>query len=450
LVHHVNGNIAGSVTAEQFIAPNANTSNGNYYADCFIGPSVHDGTGNGVAVSDLYGFNLTFGSWPNNYYYVEGTGYVPGYSAYTISPGTGYYVYSWIGPNGMLFDFEGELISGHGARNVTNTGGFYAGFNLMSNPFHSPIDLESVATYDANAPTKFWRYNNKQYQSYLVGIGGAPSISTDPTNISNILPACQGFWIHTHNNKTISFDNSVRITDPDAVVDPMAKTTFPLFRLALEGQPSDIINSVVYFYNGATDGLDNDFDAFYMKGDMPIQFATKTGNTDLCINALPELDLATVTIPLSTEVTDIGNYTISLTEFSNFPNGSRVLLQDLMLSTSHDLTHGPYTFLGNPVDGIDRFIITVLSNTVNTDLVEDGNLFDVYKCGDNLCVSLSKALNDDQAIRIYNALGQDLYSSTLQKGQQFFNLSNVNLPDGNVYFVDIDGYEKATKIVWGE
>ena len=168
---------------------------------------------------------------------------------------------------------------------------------------------------------------------------------------------------------------------------------------------------------------------------------------NLSINALPELDGSTVTIPLHTEITALGNYTISLTELSNFSSGTKVMLQDLLLSVSHDLTKGDYSYIGNPVEGNDRFIITVLSTVVSTDKVEDLATFETYRCFDNRCVSLPKELEENASINIYNVLGQTVYSSTLEKGKQFWSIEKVNLSGTNVYFVDIEGYKKSSKII---
>jgi hypothetical protein len=374
---------------------------------------------------------------------------VPTSLAYPLTPGKGFYQFAWVYSSqlgGKVFDITGSLNNGLVTLPITNVAG--GGWNIVGNPYPSPIDLDAFFDAGTNPPITY-RYNNGSYFAYNAAVHLSSNV-----NFGNIVPIMQGMWVNEGDGSNpiadfdqVEFRNDMRVTDPNTVSDNFAKNSFPIFRLAMEGQ-AETVNSVVYFHGDATESLDHKYDAFYLDGNKSIQFATKTGTNELCINALPELDLTDVTIPLHTEISTIGNYSISLTEFTNFPSGSKLILQDLLLSTSHDLTKGDYNYLGNPVEGNDRFIITLLSNTVNTDLVEDENLLDVYKCGEGLCLSLTKALNDNQAVRIYNVLGQDLYTSILQKGEQFFNLINVNLLEGNVYFIDVEGYEKATKIVW--
>ena len=61
---------------------------------------------------------------------------------------------------------------------------------------------------------------------------------------------------------------------------------------------------------------------------------------------------------------------------------------------------------------------------------------------------MPEVIDENRTIKIYNVLGQTLHTSTLDKGQQLFNVSNLNLPDENVYFVDIEGFDIASKIIW--
>ncbi|MDC0231058.1 hypothetical protein OAK19_03760 [Aureispira] len=441
LVHNLAGTSSGDFIVEQWL------KNG-FYSNIFYASPTTNST-----VADIADdCNVVLTGNPNSYWYNESTGQwtPPSSLAYVLTPGKGFYQYAWVWTstiNGKVFDFTGPLNNGAVSVPISNSaaGG---GWNIVGNPYPSPIDLNALFDSGNNPPVTY-RYNNGSYVTYNAFVG----ISSD-VNFGNIAPLMQGFWVHEGDGSPIDpsfgpmdFRNDMRVTDPNTVEDEFAKNSFPIFRLAMDSQ-TETENTVVYFHNDATEGFDYQYDAYHLDGDKPIQFATKTGIKELSINALPELDLSDVTIPLHTEISAIGNYSISLTEFTDFPSGSKLILQDLLLSTSHDLTKGNYNYLGNPVEGNDRFIITILSNTVNTDLVEEENLFDVYKCGEGLCLSLPKALNENKAVRIYNVLGQDLYSSILQKGEQSFNLLNVDLPEGNVYFIDVEGYDKAAKILW--
>jgi hypothetical protein len=430
LVHDDGGSTSGDYTVEQFIslAPYAHI----YYASPTTNSTIAD------MADDC---NVILGSWSNSWWYNETANQwtAPTSLAYPLTPGKGFYQYTWVGTNGKIFDFKGPLTTGPVSIPITNTGG--NGWNIVGNPYSSPIDLDSLYALGSNPPVTY-RYNKGSYVTYNAATG----ISTD-LSFGNIAPIMQGFWVYTAASTTMDFSNNMRITDPTTSVDAFTKHSFPVLRLAMRSQ-TDTMNSVVYFYNGATEAYDGLYDGYYLDGDKTIQFATKTGTDKLSINALPELTLSDVTIPLHTEISAIGNYSIALTEFSDFPSGSKLILQDLLLSISRDLTKNDYSYYGNPINGNDRFIITLLPNTVNTDPVEDATTFKVFKSNKNLCISLPEVIDENRTIKIYNVLGQTLHTSTLEKGQQLFNISNLNLPDENVYFVDIEGFDIASKIVW--
>ncbi|MCH2024016.1 MAG: hypothetical protein MK207_16195, partial [Saprospiraceae bacterium] len=430
LVHDNGGFTVGDFTVEQFI-PQA----GNPYANIFYTSPVNYAT-IGQIDDD---FNLLLTGNPNSYYYDETTGQwvAPASLTHPIANGEGFYQYAFVPGGGVVFDFTGTLNTGNISIPITNTGG--GGWNIIGNPYPSPINLQLLWDM-GNNPAVYYRYQDNGYSTLIAPLG-----ISNPPGLTINAALMQGFWVNAGGITSVDLDNSMRITDPAASVDNFTKSTIPLFRLAMEYQ-SERITSVVYFYAAATDCVDENYDGLYLDGDISFQFATKTGNTNMSINGLPELTGLTDTIPLYTEISVIGNYTISLTEISNFSSGTTVMLQDLLLSVSHDLTKGDYNYIGNPVEGNDRFIITVLSSAATgTSEVEDIATFETFRCFESLCISLPKELQENASINIYNALGQNVYSSTLEQGKQFWSIDNVNLSGTNVYFVDIEGYEKASK-----
>ncbi|MDC0230943.1 hypothetical protein OAK19_03170 [Aureispira] len=433
LVDHDGGLASGDFTVEQFIP-----QTGNLYANIFYASPVNNATVGQIQDDCIM---LLTGN-PNSFYYDETTGQwtAPTSFGYPMANGEGFYQYAYVG-NGYnnIFDFTGELNTGNINIPITNSNG--GGWNIIGNPYPSPINLTDL--WDSgNNPAVYYRYNGSSYNSFIAPIG-----LSNPPGLTRYVPLMQGFWVNAGSYSSVTFSNGNRVTNPAQPVDNFTKTTMPLFRLAMIYQ-TDTLMATVYFFNAATNGVDENYDGLYLNGDNSFQFATKTGNTNLSINGLPELTGLTDTIPLYTEVTVLGNYTISLTELSNFSSGTKIMLQDLLLSVSHDLTKGNYSYIGNPVEGNDRFIITVLSTVVSTDKVEDLASFKTYRCIDNLCIALPKVLDENASINIYNALGQNVYASTLEEGKQFWSLDNVNLSGTNVYFVDIDGYDFASKIIW--
>ena len=243
-------------------------------------------------------------------------------------------------------------------------------------------------------------------------------------------------------NSVESFDSETEI-----LMDNLTNSTYPILRLAMTDN-TDTLHTLVYFYAGATNGYDAMYDAFYLNGFTYFQFGTKVDSHKLSANALPPLNTSPVTVHLNTEIYMADSYSIFQTEFSNFPTGCQLILEDSMLSTTHDLHSGPYFFYGDTTDEHSRFKINIIPNSIVSDVYEDKNIFQIYKYREGLCISLAEPATCSQAIRIYNLMGQSIFSSTIQKGEQILNLANLNLLKDNIYIVELEGFEKSQKIIW--
>ncbi|MCH2023996.1 MAG: hypothetical protein MK207_16090, partial [Saprospiraceae bacterium] len=179
------------------------------------------------------------------------------------------------------------------------------------------------------------------------------------------LPTTNGYCFYElTESHGFSTDNTFYTADNETS-DPLGENTFPILRIAMSYNV-DTINSMVYFHAGATNGYDFMLDALYLAGFTSFQFATIAGTNEMAINALPPLGSSPVIIPLYTEVTLNGNYSILQTEFSTFPPGSQLILEDSLLSTTHDLLSGPYNYTGSPSDGVHRFKITIIPYAAST------------------------------------------------------------------------------------
>jgi hypothetical protein len=251
----------------------------------------------------------------------------------------------------------------------------------------------------------------------------------------------------------LALENSMRVTDPDIASSAFLKSSnsfnYPLFRLELEGQNKKV-ETVIRFKEYATSSFDSKYDAYFIKSDLPgeAEFASVSNRGDLSINTLPELNAQTVSIPMH-QVTNIaGNYTISLTEFTNFNTDDRIIIEDLLTGTSHLLTDSHYSFIGTPGDTDTRFIIHVVPAANAVTLVEELPGAKIYKCQNSLCIELNDSSDDSQIINIYNNIGQKIYSASLAAGQSEYQLKNIDLQTAAIYFVQIENLSEAIKIKW--
>jgi hypothetical protein len=207
--------------------------------------------------------------------------------------------------------------------------------------------------------------------------------------------------------------------------------------------------SVIYFENGATANFDADYDAYSLNPGTgnTIGFASVSEEKTLSINALPLSNLSEVTIPLYSNFNTAGSYEISLDEFSNFEVGSEVVLRDLLLSTTHILNNGPYTFQANPSHDLMRFILNANIETSDNNILDEEPSTDIYKCGNALCIEFNRPPTKNIKLRIFNLLGQTIFTGNIPESTER-QVINLDIPNNQTYFIHIEGNKKATKFIW--
>jgi hypothetical protein len=443
LVEDNGGNFTGNLVVQRYLL---NTIGHHFISSPFSDATLQE-------LDDDFSLSLN-SSYPHIYYYDEtdtsihsSDGWlVPSSLSHLMAQGEGYSCYFMAG-SGITLDMAGSISTGPISIPLTHTINSFVdtsscppeGWNLIGNPYPSPLDFDLVmqsAPPEVEKALYAWDPTTKSYLSYVDGIGS-------PSSFRAIIPSMQGFWVKANSNTTLSFDNTMRITNPEDTVNTFYKSqtpSSPLFRLTMEGQ-GQTTELVTRFKANATTGFDSDFDAFFIASEYPgsVDFAASTSNGPLTINTLPPLQTMPVLIPLYNKVTNAGTYTIALTGFSNFGSNDQVILEDVALGINQILNNGSYTFSTSTTDSPRRFNLQVIPAIISTlDKIEEGNLFNVFRCQEMLCLSFQEALTETTFLKIYNNSGQLLHTNILEKGAKEYQLNRINLPSSNVYFITLE------------
>ena len=151
-----------------------------------------------------------------------------------LNPLTGYAVNFGSNSAALTVDITGVVNDGTISIPVNNNNQIYTkGFNLVGNPYPSPIDWNAPSGWTKtnidNALYYFKASTTDQYGgTYSTYING---ISNDGIINKNIIPSMQGFFIHVKDgppwpvNATLEMNNSVRITDHDTFLLKICRTT---------------------------------------------------------------------------------------------------------------------------------------------------------------------------------------------------------------------------------
>lgn len=269
-------------------------------------------------------------------------------------------------------EISGEVNNGPLSIDLQNHGGKYTkGFQLVGNPYPSPIDWDSDAgwtkTYIDDAIYFFTASDSDQYtgtySSFVNGISSADGKS------SNIIPSMQGFFIHVTNpasgiypvSATLSINNLARVNNFSQKFLKSRKSKeaeISLFSISagFENEKND--PAIFYFPGFASPSFEKDKDALKMLNTevaVPNFYSLSPKAEKLSINALfaPEPN-SEIHIPLGINSQKEGWMDLKLQQFKNI--NFYVYLIDKEKKIIQDLSKNDnYRFYSSPGEINSRF-----------------------------------------------------------------------------------------------
>jgi hypothetical protein len=270
--------------------------------------------------------------------------------------GTGYQaVVMENGP--VTLDLRGTLNQGDVSIPVTYTDNgapVSDGWNLVSNPFASPIGWDQLNGWDksnvrgiiaVNAGGKYKYYNG-------TGAGQGTSLLLDGGAIAQH----QAFWVQAQSTGSLVIGEQAKI-DPGAITSPISPANQMVITLN-DGTATD--QTLLVVAPGATTGYDPGLDAPKFDNDgMDISTLASDG-TPLAFNFLDPFGCgATVELQIADVAT--GNYTLSVNTIETFDVPYLVTLRDNFLDVDHNVNNNPnYPFsidAGNTATFEGRFSV---------------------------------------------------------------------------------------------
>src|SRR5450759_5790523 len=205
------GQVNGNVTMQRYLPSGFGYK---YFSSPFQGATVSE-----------FGDNMDLlAVFPSFYNYDESKSSA-GWVTYTNSAGVlnplyGYAVNFGCSVTAITADVTGVVNNGNLSRTMYNNNNTYTkGFNLVGNPYPSPIDWDAASGWiKTNIDNALYYFKSSTTDQY----GGTYStyinfVSSDGL-ATKIIPSMQGFFIHVSDGAwpitgTLALNNSVRITD---------------------------------------------------------------------------------------------------------------------------------------------------------------------------------------------------------------------------------------------
>lgn len=353
-----------------------------------------------------------------------------------LTPGQGFWVYVGNGSTtttDLKLVNTGTLVQGNVSYPVTASGSFsvdggnFVYYNLVSNPYPSPISWGSVSSNNTTIYNAIYAYNADfgDFGSYVGNIG--------TNGMSDVQAAGQGFYIEASTAGSISFSESDKVTTSGTypLLKPAASTNSvgQNFHLILTGA-SDKSETAIRVHGSATNGFDVQLDArkhFVSPGyeGYPGSYSKYTtlstkdpfgGNYS--IQSIPPLTQS-VSLPLLARVSSSGTYTLHAFNFNDF--NMCVGVYDHLNGTYHDLKQGDYAFSISDTTSAPRFDL-ILCRDESIDItgiaqqnVNSGAIL-INQDQQSAYVKTAFTQNTKALISVYNVIGQKLMNDIPVEG----------------------------------
>ncbi len=432
-----NGEVIGITSIERYI-PSA--FGYKYFSSPFTGALVSE-------FSDDVDLNASF---PAFYTYIENQA-TTGWVKYVnpeglLESGKGYAVNFGTSILPKTVTTSGQVTNGTvGPIVLYNHNEFYTtGFNLVGNPYPSPIDWNSSGITKQNIDDALYFFDAGNtdpyigtYSSYINGI------SSNGGQANNIIAAQQGFFIHVTDGSypvegSITFTNAARVNNlnpvfhKNTVVQPES-----LIRLSAGFLNSSVNDHmVVYFSNDARTEFDAAYDALkIMNTDtgVPNIYAITDESRELSINALPYPTAGTYVVNLALTAKSKGTIIIKASEILNIPSGYKVFLKDAFTGRIQDLNAYPeYRLEINNESFSDRFKLIFITGTIAQEAFGTAS-YSAYTKDGNIYLNL-KLSEEQVAVSVSDLTGRILVQTNIY-GEGHHRIGK--LTGAGVYIVSI-------------
>ncbi|MVT07637.1 T9SS type A sorting domain-containing protein [Chitinophaga tropicalis] len=415
------GSVLGNVTMQRYL-PSA-------FGYRYISSPFQAATVNQLA-NDI---NLS-ATFPTLYYYDENLTSL-GWVRYTtttnvLNPMQGYAANFGSSAVVKTMDITGVVNNGNQSATLYNRNRTYTlGFNLVGNPYPSPVDWDAATGWSrTNIDNAVYYFNpgtTDQYTgTYSTYING---VSSDGV-ANNIIPAMQGFFVHVTNGTfpvtgTLAVNNNARVNNLGPSYHRMPGADAPLLRLEAglndDGYAPDPM--VVYFQETASKGFEEHLDALkLMNTDQvtPDLYTAADDGQPLSINALPYLQDSSTVITLFLNNKKRGWITFYARSIARLPDGWHIYLKDDVAGVQQDIQHNARYRVYLDAGKYDQRFKLVFSR-YPSEPPAGADAFRAYSAGGRLHVYLPLPPGEKGQVSVTNLLGQVLYQQTFTTGGNY-------------------------------
>ena len=337
---------------------------------------------------------------------------------------------------------------------INNAGNGGRRWNLVANPYPSYLN----ANTSAHTSNNFLSVNSGVIDSNFSAIYGYDADGSgytiyNNTNAATYIAPGQAFFVAAASSSAanLSFTEAMQTTTggDDFIAGRLANTSSELYLKLYEGE-NLVGDTKFYFDNNLSLGLDPGYDAgaYNQSSALASRLAEDDQGVNMGINAMGIDSFGQTTIPIVVNTEAGTSFRISLEDLT-IPESVEVFLEDTEAQTFTNLRTEDFTL--NPqsdLSGMGRFYLRLGNTSLGGSDVEESYI-SIYNPMDKDYITIEGLANIQKAnVRLYNIIGQEILSKTLQTGQSTQNISTAGLTTG-VYVIklEVDSTLISKKIV---
>jgi len=390
--------ITGPFTGSSFTAPDVNC------------PSCAPCTGCVLNNTSMYRYEETIVALLNNRYTPFPS--VGGVNTEPMLPGRGYAVYVRNDLTPTTWNLRAPINTGVVDLNVTLTSG-NDGFNLVGNPYPSPIDWEGPwLRVGINSTIYTWDNSINNYASYT--LGGAST-----NGGSRYVAHGQAFWVLASSGAAdLRAVEGIKADRASIAQATFFRTTLPVDNLRIKLTATGSSDEVLIKLNekGASSDFDVNRDALEFPSDTLLSLHAWTEDKKrLAVNTLGAQTENSTEIKLGLAGVKPGSFNIDFVEFENFSEPTNVYLLDRFTNTLVEILPTnkihPFIITSDPASaGDDRFVVYLNRNGEKQGVKQSEN----QDFADNISVFPNPTENkitvrvkspESVSVGLYNTLG---------------------------------------------
>ncbi len=256
---------------------------------------------------------------------------------------------NWTVPDDVIIDFIGTLNTGNISPSLsfTNTGsGNNDGFNLVGNPYASPINFDTAGLIKSNIENKYWCFNPN---TTLYGAFNATT-GASINGMTKYISSGQAFFVRANApSPQITFTENAKVSTEGNNYFRNPSTNngkYPALKINFIKNPDEVDESLIILYPDGSYKGNDDGDMLKFFNNSINVYSKSTDGLNMSMNAIPNIN-SIDTIKLSIWSYDsssiaLGQHVLSLEGMESIPSDQNIYLIDHYLSITTDIRKNNY------------------------------------------------------------------------------------------------------------